>query len=117
MDDANEITSKPSQIGMLPGTAVFVNAGTQLALINSLGDVLSAPLIGSLVLLGIFPLVAKFMVGVLKNRKIYQQWQKPKTFDRNLIVIGGGAGGLVSAYIASVVKARVTLIETHKNGW
>ncbi len=105
-----------SQIGMLPGTAVFVNAGTQLALINSLGDVLSAPLIGSLVLLGIFPLVAKFMVGVLKNRKIYQQWQKPKTFDRNLIVIGGGAGGLVSAYIASVVKARVTLIETHKMG-
>jgi pyruvate/2-oxoglutarate dehydrogenase complex dihydrolipoamide dehydrogenase (E3) component len=105
-----------SQIGMLPGTAVFVNAGTQLALINSLGDVLSAPLIGSLVLLGLFPLVAKFMVGVLKNRKIYQQWQKPKTFDRNLIVIGGGAGGLVSAYIASVVKARVTLIETHKMG-
>ncbi len=105
-----------SQIGMLPGTAVFVNAGTQLALINSLGDVLSAPLIGSLVLLGIFPLVAKFMVGVLKNRKIYQHWQKPKQFDRNLIVIGGGAGGLVSAYIASVVKARVTLIETHKMG-
>jgi pyruvate/2-oxoglutarate dehydrogenase complex dihydrolipoamide dehydrogenase (E3) component len=105
-----------SQIGMLPGTAVFVNAGTQLALINSPGDVLSAPLIGSLVLLGLFPLVAKFMVGVLKNRKIYQQWQKPKTFDRNLIVIGGGAGGLVSAYIASVVKARVTLIETHKMG-
>ena len=105
-----------SQVGMLPGTAVFVNAGTQLALINSLGDVLSAPLIGSLVLLGLFPLVAKFMVGVLKNRKIYQQWQKPKAFDRNLIVIGGGAGGLVSAYIASVVKARVTLIETHKMG-
>lgn len=105
-----------SQVGMLPGTAVFVNAGTQLALINSLGDVLSAPLIGSLVLLGIFPLVAKFVVGVLKNRKIYQQWQKPKQFDRNLIVIGGGAGGLVSAYIASVVKARVTLIETHKMG-
>ena len=105
-----------SQIGMLPGTAVFVNAGTQLALINSLGDVLSAPLIGSLVLLGLFPLVTKCMVGVLKNRKIYQQWQKPKTFDRNLIVIGGGAGGLVSAYIASVVKARVTLVETHKIG-
>jgi pyruvate/2-oxoglutarate dehydrogenase complex dihydrolipoamide dehydrogenase (E3) component/uncharacterized membrane protein YdjX (TVP38/TMEM64 family) len=105
-----------SQIGMLPGTAVFVNAGTQLALINSAGDVLSAPLIGSLVLLGLFPLAAKFMVGILKNRKIYQQWQKPRQFDRNLIVIGGGAGGLVSAYIASVVKARVTLIETHKMG-
>lgn len=105
-----------SQIGMLPGTAVFVNAGTQLALINSLGDVLSAPLIGSLVLLGLFPLVAKFFVGVIKTRKIYQLWEKPKRFDRNLIVIGAGAGGLVSAYIASAVKAKVTLIETHKMG-
>lgn len=105
-----------SQIGMLPGTAVFVNAGTQLALINSLGDVLSPALIGSLVLLGIFPLVAKFMVTVMKARKVFKGWPKPSKFDRNLIVIGGGAGGLVSAYIASAVKAKVTLIETHKMG-
>ena len=105
-----------SQIGMLPGTVVFVNAGTQLALINSLGDVLSPALIGSLVLLGLFPLVAKFMVNFLKARKVYRGWSKPAKFDRNLVVIGGGAGGLVSAYIASVVKAKVTLIETHKMG-
>lgn len=105
-----------SQIGMLPGTAVFVNAGTQLALINSLGDVLSPALIGSLVLLGVFPLVAKFMVNVMKAKKVFKGWSKPSTFDRNLVVIGGGAGGLVSAYIASAVKAKVTLIETHKMG-
>ncbi len=105
-----------SQIGMLPGTAVFVNAGTQLALINSLGDVLSPGLIGSLVLLGLFPLVAKLMVNFLNARKVYRGWSKPARFDRNLVVIGGGAGGLVSAYIASAVKAKVTLIETHKMG-
>ncbi|MFO7746484.1 MAG: FAD-dependent oxidoreductase [Orrella sp.] len=105
-----------SQIGMLPGTAVFVNAGTQLALINSLGDILSPALIGSLVLLGVFPLVAKFMVNVMKAKKVFKGWSKPSTFDRNLVVIGGGAGGLVSAYIASAVKAKVTLIETHKMG-
>jgi len=105
-----------SQIGMLPGTAVFVNAGTQLALINSLGDVLSPALIGSLVLLGLFPLVAKLVVNFLKARKVYRGWSKPATFDRNLVVIGAGAGGLVSAYIASAVKAKVTLIETHKMG-
>ena len=35
-------------------------------------------------------------------------WKKPASFDRNLVVIGAGAGGLVSAYIAAAVKAEVT---------
>ena len=43
-------------------------------------------------------------------------WNKPRRFERNLVVIGGGAGGLVTAYIAAAVKARVTLIEQHKMG-
>ncbi len=105
-----------SQIGMLAGTAVYVNAGTQLAAIDSTRDVLSAGLLGSLALLGVFPLVAKFIVGVLQKRKVYAGWQRPKHFDRNLVVIGAGAGGLVSAYIAAAVKAKVTLIEGHKMG-
>lgn len=105
-----------SQIGMLPGTAVFVLAGTQLASIQSLGDVLSPGMVASLVLLGIFPLVAKFVVGFLKRKKLYANWPKPKRFDRNLVVIGAGAGGLVTAYIAAAVKAKVTLIEGHKMG-
>ena len=42
--------------------------------------------------------------------------QKPKRFDRNLIVIGAGSAGLVSAYIAAMVKAKVTLIEAHEMG-
>ena len=105
-----------SQIGMLVGTAVYVNAGTQLAAIDSMSDVLSAGLLGSLALLGVFPLVAKFVVGALQKRKVYARWPRPARFDRNLVVIGAGAGGLVSAYIAAAVKAKVTLIEGHKMG-
>jgi len=107
-----------SQLGMLAGTAVYVNAGTQLASIRTLSDVLSPGLWGSFVLLGLFPLLAKWVVGGLQARKIYARWRqvKPARFDRNLVVIGAGAGGLVSAYIAAAVKARVTLIEGHKMG-
>jgi pyruvate/2-oxoglutarate dehydrogenase complex dihydrolipoamide dehydrogenase (E3) component/uncharacterized membrane protein YdjX (TVP38/TMEM64 family) len=105
-----------SQVGMLAGTAVYVNAGTQLAAIQSPGDILSPGLLGSFVLLGIFPLLAKAGVGWLARRKVYAKWPKPARFDRNLVVIGAGAGGLVSAYIAAAVKAKVTLIEGHRMG-
>ena len=107
-----------SQIGMLAGTAVYVNAGTQLAQLESLQGILSPALLGSFVLLGIFPLIARRIVAAVQKRKVYARWAsvRPKSFDRNLIVIGGGAGGLVSAYIAAAVKAKVTLIEAHKLG-
>jgi pyruvate/2-oxoglutarate dehydrogenase complex dihydrolipoamide dehydrogenase (E3) component/uncharacterized membrane protein YdjX (TVP38/TMEM64 family) len=107
-----------SQVGMLAGTLVYVNAGTQLAQIESLQGILSPGLIGSFVLLGIFPLIARKIVEFVKKRKVYARWAgvKPQSFDRNLIVIGAGAGGLVSAYIAAAVKAKVTLIEAHKMG-
>ena len=107
-----------SQIGMLMGTVVFVNAGTQLAKIDSLKGILSPGLIGSFVLLGIFPILAKKVVDAVKGRKVYARWNhvKPKTFDRNLIVIGAGAGGLVTALIGAAVKAKVTLVEAHKMG-
>ena len=105
-----------SQLGMLAGTAVFVNAGTQLAAIARPADVLSPALLGSFALLGVFPLIAKAIVAALQRRKVYAGWQKPARFDRNLVVIGAGAGGLVSAYIAAAVKAQVTLVEGHKMG-
>lgn len=107
-----------SQLGMLAGTAVYVNAGTQLAQLESLQGILSPGLIGSFVLLGIFPLLARKVIEMLKGRQVYAKWAhlKPKQFDRNLIVIGAGAGGLVSAYIAAAVKAKVTLVEVHKMG-
>ena len=107
-----------SQLGMLAGTAVYVNAGTQLAQLDSVRGILSPALLGSFVLLGIFPLLARRIVAAVQKRKVYARWAsvRPQTFDRNLIVIGGGAGGLVSAYIAAAVKAKVTLIEAHKMG-
>jgi pyruvate/2-oxoglutarate dehydrogenase complex dihydrolipoamide dehydrogenase (E3) component/uncharacterized membrane protein YdjX (TVP38/TMEM64 family) len=107
-----------SQLGMLAGTVVYVNAGTQLAQIDSLQGILSPALIGSFVLLGVFPLVAKWVLDRVKARRVYARWRdrKPKTYDRNLVVIGAGAAGLVSAYIAAAVKAKVTLIEGHKLG-
>ncbi len=105
-----------SQLGMLAGTLVFVNAGTQLAQLQSLSGILSPSLLFSFVLLGLFPMVAKKITTWLQGRRVYAKWQRPKQFDRNLVVIGAGAAGLVSAYIGAVVKAKVTLIEVHKMG-
>lgn len=105
-----------SQIGMLAGTFVYVNAGTQLSQLESLQGILSFDLILSFVLLGIFPLIAKAIIRVIKKQRVYKGWKKPKHFDRNLIVIGAGAGGLVTSYIAAAVKAKVTLIEAGEMG-
>jgi pyruvate/2-oxoglutarate dehydrogenase complex dihydrolipoamide dehydrogenase (E3) component/uncharacterized membrane protein YdjX (TVP38/TMEM64 family) len=105
-----------SQAGMLPGTIVYVNAGTQLARIESGMDVLSPALLASLVALGLFPLAAKWAVGRWRRRRAYKGWRRPRRFDRNLIVIGAGAGGLVTAYIAATVRAKVTLIEAKAMG-
>ncbi len=105
-----------SQIGMLAGTFVFVNAGTQLAQIESLSGILSVDLIVSFALLGAFPLLAKGILNVFKKRRVYKNHTKPKQFDRNMIVIGAGAGGLVTSYIAAAVKAKVTLIEAGEMG-
>ncbi|MDD3762768.1 MAG: FAD-dependent oxidoreductase [Nevskiales bacterium] len=105
-----------SQIGMFAGTVVYVNAGTQLAQLTSLRGILSPGLLGAFVLLGVFPLLARKLVDWIKARRVYAAHRRPQRFDRNLIVIGGGSAGLVSAYIAAAVKARVTLIEKHKMG-
>lgn len=105
-----------SQLGMLAGTAVYVNAGTQLAQLNSLSGILSPGLLGSFVLLGIFPIVAKKLLDKIKAARVYRGFKKPKSFDRNLVVIGAGSAGLVTSYIAAAVKAKVTLVERHKMG-
>jgi pyruvate/2-oxoglutarate dehydrogenase complex dihydrolipoamide dehydrogenase (E3) component/uncharacterized membrane protein YdjX (TVP38/TMEM64 family) len=105
-----------SQAGMLLGTIVYVNAGTQLAHIDSPGDVLSPVLIGSFVLLGLLPLIASRLVRRWTRHRAYRGWRRPRRFDRNLIVIGAGAGGLVTALIGATVKAKVTLIEKGEMG-
>ncbi len=105
-----------SQLGMLLGTMVFVNAGTQLGSLESAAGILSPALFGSFVLLGLFPLLAKRLLSVMQARKALAGWNRPERFDRNLVVIGAGSAGLVSAYIAAAVKAQVSLIEKHKMG-
>ena len=105
-----------SQLGMLPATFVYVNAGTQLGRIESLAGVVSPGLIGAFVLLGLFPLLAKRFIEWLRARKVYRRFTRPRRFDYNLVVIGAGSGGLVSSYIAAAIKAKVALVEKHAMG-
>lgn len=105
-----------SQLGMLAGTLVYVNAGLQIGKIENLQSLISFKLLGSFLLLGAFPFIAKKIVKSFKKYKIYSAFKKPKKFDFNMIVIGGGSAGLVTAYISSAVKAKVALIEKNKMG-
>lgn len=105
-----------SQLGMLAGTVVYVNAGTQLGKIESLSGIVSPVLLGSFALLGVFPLVARWIVEQVRVQQVYSGWKRPRRFDRNLVVIGAGSAGLVTAYIAAAVKAKVTLVEKHRMG-
>lgn len=105
-----------SLIGMLPGTLVFVNAGRELGKLQSVGDILSLPLGIAFTALALLPLIARKVLGALRARRVYRGWKKPKHFDRNLIVIGAGAAGLVTSYIAATVRAKVTLIEKAEMG-
>ncbi len=105
-----------SQLGMLAGTIVYVNAGTQLAQIESLSGIASPEIIFSFVLLALLPFIGRKIIDTIKRNKIMKAHPRPVKFDTNLIVIGGGSAGLVTAYIAAAVKANVTLIEKHKMG-
>ena len=105
-----------SQVGMLPGTIVFINAGTQLAKIETASGILSLNIILSFVLLGIFPIIAKRFTADVRQQKVFSKFSKPENYDYNLVVIGAGSAGLVASYIAAAVKAKVALIEEHKMG-
>jgi pyruvate/2-oxoglutarate dehydrogenase complex dihydrolipoamide dehydrogenase (E3) component/uncharacterized membrane protein YdjX (TVP38/TMEM64 family) len=105
-----------SQLGMLPGTVVYVYAGTQLARIESPSDVLSPGLVGAFVLIGLMPLLMRWLARWLQGRRVYRGHRKPRSFDYNLVVIGAGSAGLVTSYIGAAVKAKVALIEKHRMG-
>ncbi|MEQ8207331.1 MAG: FAD-dependent oxidoreductase, partial [Woeseia sp.] len=105
-----------SQLGMLPGTLVFVNAGTQLGQISSAGDILSPSLVGAFVLLALLPFIGRGVLAWVKESRVRKKFNRPKNFDYNLIVIGGGSAGLVTSYIAATINAKVALIERDKMG-
>jgi pyruvate/2-oxoglutarate dehydrogenase complex dihydrolipoamide dehydrogenase (E3) component/uncharacterized membrane protein YdjX (TVP38/TMEM64 family) len=105
-----------SQLGMLAGTAVYVNAGTRLGQLEGLSGIVSAPLLLSFALLGVFPLLARWLVRWLQGRRALRGFRRPARFDDNLIVIGAGSAGLVSAYIAATVRAGVSLVERERMG-
>ena len=105
-----------SQLAMLPGTAVFVNAGGQLGELESLGGIVSPTLLASFALLAVFPWIARRIVLLVQRRKAYQGFIRPTHFDYDIVVIGGGSAGLVTSYIGSAVKAKVALVEKHKMG-
>ncbi|WP_139463256.1 FAD-dependent oxidoreductase [Aeromonas veronii] len=105
-----------SQLGMLPGTFVYVLAGSELGQLTSTGNILSPSLMVALTLLGLMPWLVKKLTAHLAQRRLLAPYRKPARYDYNLLVIGAGAGGLVTSYIAAAVKAKVALIEKHKMG-
>lgn len=105
-----------SQLGMLPGTIVFINAGTQLVKIETISHILSLNILLSFALLGVFPIIAKRFTAIVRQQKVFSKFSKPNVYDYNLVVIGAGAAGLVASYIAAAVKAKVALIEEYKMG-
>jgi pyruvate/2-oxoglutarate dehydrogenase complex dihydrolipoamide dehydrogenase (E3) component/uncharacterized membrane protein YdjX (TVP38/TMEM64 family) len=105
-----------SQLGMLPGTLVYVNAGRELGQVQSAGDVLSPGLIGAFALLGLFPLLARRGLQLVQARRHLARFPRPRRFDANLVVIGAGAAGLVTAYVAAAARAKVILIEQAEMG-
>jgi len=105
-----------SQVGMLPGTVVFINAGTQLAKIDSAGGILSPGLLFSFVLLGVFPILAKRVTAYIRQQKVFSKFLRPGKYDYNMVVIGAGSAGLVASYIAAAVNAKVALIEASRMG-
>jgi dihydrolipoamide dehydrogenase len=105
-----------SQIGMFPATVVYTNAGTQLANIQSLEEILSPQLFYAFTLIGLLPLVSKFLLHLYQHHRLMGKFNKPKKFDYNVCVIGAGSGGLVASYIAAAVKAKVLLVEKNKMG-
>jgi len=105
-----------SQLGMLAGTMVYVNAGVQLANVDSIASVTSPALLASFVLLALFPFLVKKIMHIFEQRRALSAYTKPDRFDANVIVIGAGSGGLVASLIAATVQAKPILIERHKMG-
>ena len=105
-----------SAVGMLPGSMVYVYAGTQLATLRSMSDIASPRILTALILLGVFPLIVRALYGWFGARHALARFDRPRRFDYNVVVIGAGSAGLIAAYVAAAVKAKVALIERSRMG-
>lgn len=105
-----------SLVGMLPGTALYVYAGQKFSEIESAGDILSGDIIVILILLGTFPLILKGVLSWWKAKEVYKNFNRPKSFDYDVVVIGAGAAGLVTSFIVAKAKGKVALIERDRMG-
>ncbi len=105
-----------SQLGMLPATVVYVNAGTQLAAIERVADIASPGVIGALALLALFPLLARLAALLLRRQRFLADFPPPAAVEHNVVVIGAGSAGLVASLIAATVRAKVTLVEAGRMG-
>src|SRR5690606_2127366 len=88
------------------------------AQINHLSEILRLDVVASLTVLGLLPLASRHIIDRLRRRRVYAPYrkQKPRHLDYDLVVIGAGSAGLVTAYIASSIKAKVLLVEKNKMG-
>ena len=105
-----------SAVGMAPGSMVYVNAGQQLASIDSLESIMAPEFLIALVLLAALPWVSKWGLNRWSRFKLYRRFKKPKQYDYDVTVIGAGSGGLVAALIANTLKAKVALVESGQMG-
>lgn len=105
-----------SFIGMLPGAAVYVNAGIEIGKLQSAKDIMTWSFLLSMALLGLAPFFLRRLLQALDRRRKLKSYKRPKKYDYNVIVIGGGAAGLVSAELASSFQGKVALIEKNHMG-
>lgn len=101
---------------MFPATALYVHAGTQLAQIDEVADVLSFEVWTAFLALAILPWCARASLQWFKTMRLYQNVRRPKKFDFDVLVIGGGSAGLVAANLAAQLRAKVGLVEKKRMG-
>jgi pyruvate/2-oxoglutarate dehydrogenase complex dihydrolipoamide dehydrogenase (E3) component/uncharacterized membrane protein YdjX (TVP38/TMEM64 family) len=105
-----------SFVGMAPGTLAYVFAGRQFGQLTSLAGIVSPGLLAAFAILGVLPMVSRWILDRIKARRIYARFNRPASFEYDMIAIGAGAGGLVTSYIGSAVGAKVALVERHRMG-
>ncbi|HRE20324.1 MAG TPA: FAD-dependent oxidoreductase [Rhabdaerophilum sp.] len=105
-----------SQIAMLPATLLYTNAGEELKGIEAARDLLSPGVVFAFAALAVLPFASKFLARLWNDYQMLAKWRRPSHFDYNLVILGGGAAGLVASYVAAAAQAKVALVEQESLG-